>query len=231
MAMATLNAAQQPQGEEARPKEFYEELIRTPIVPPRNSEDIQEDRSAAEKDMQQIDKAIPDAQARIKEADGWMAKLKVEMDGVKTKINAAKKDKRDADKVTLEAQQKQLQLVEDYLKKMKAIREAELDLAKAQKDLVTSELKTYQAESDLQKKAAAMKATDPKAPGAAKAVLDAAQAGENTLKVMKDMASKNEDVAGRAKRLADRRLELVQARNKLLSEDRIQGALANIQDK
>ena len=187
--------------------------------------------NAAEKRSQQLDKAIDQAQARVKESEGWITTQKTEQDALKTKINAAKKEKREPDKLALEAQQKQLDLVEDYLKKWKAIREAELDVAKAQKDLVDSEMKVYRSEADLKKKVDDMRSAGPENPNLGKIVLEGTKAGEDTLKQMETMASKNEDVAGRMKRLSQRRLELAQARNKLLSEDRIRGVAAGMQNK
>lgn len=229
LVAASLLAAQQPPAEDAQAKKFYEDLIRTPIVPQRSAEDIQDDLNAAEKRMQQTDKAIDQAKARIKESEGWITTQKSEQDALKAKINAAKKEKREPDKLALEAQQKQLELVEDYLKKWKAIREAELDVAQAQKDLLNSEMKVYRSESDLKNKVDRIKTAGPQDPNLGKIVLDATQTGEDTLKAMETMASKNEDVAGRMKRLAERRLELAQARNKLMSEDRIRGAAASMQ--
>jgi chromosome segregation ATPase len=228
LAFAALCAAQQPSGEDAQAKKFYEDLIKAPIVPLRNTEDIQEDLKAADKQSKQVDKAVSDAQARITEADGWLATHKHEMDGLKAKLQAAKKEKREADKVTLEGQLKQLDLVEDYLKKTKSIREAERDLAKSQKELVGAGTKVFQGELDLNKKVESIRNADPTSPDLTKIVLEATQAGENTLQAMKTLADTGEDVASRMKRLAERRLELAQARNKLLSEDRIRRAAAGM---
>jgi hypothetical protein len=214
-------AAQQPAGQGAPPKKFYEELIKTPIVPPRSADEIQGDVRTAEQNAQQIDKATSAVQARIKEADGWIAANKGEMDGLKAKISIAKKEKREADKLTLEGQLKQLDLVDEYLKKTKDIRNSEMDLTKAQKELVNAQKKVYQSELELTKKEGAIKSAGPASPNLTKTVLDATQAGESTLKLMKAMAEKNEDVVGQMKKLAERRIDLAQARNKLLSEDRI----------
>ncbi len=218
-----LAAQQPPAAANAQPK-FYEELIRAPIVPPRSADEIQGDIKIAEQNKQEIDKATAGVQARIKEADGWLSANKTDMDGLKAKINVAKKEKREADKLTLEGQLKQLDLVNDYLKKTKDIRNSEMDLTKAQKDLVDAQQKVYRSELELTKKQAAIKSAGPTDPNLAKTVMDATQAGENTLKLMKSMAEKNEDVVGQMKKLADRRIDLAQARNKLLSEDRIRSA-------
>lgn len=42
--------------------------------------------------------------------------------------------------------------MEEYLKRTRAIRETELNLAKAQKGLAAAEMKVYQAENGLNKK-------------------------------------------------------------------------------
>ena len=87
-----------------------------------------------------------------------------------------------------------------------------------------AKMKAYQSEAGLAKKVDSMKKAQPDAPDFAKTVLEAAQAGEATLELMKTMADKNANVAGKMKQLANRRVGLVQARNKLLSEDRIRRA-------
>jgi hypothetical protein len=176
--------------------------------------------------MQDVDKGVAGAQARIKEADGWLATQKAETDGMKAKLEAAKKDKREADKITLEGQLKQMDLVDEYLKKTKDIRVSELDLAKSQKELVGAQTKALQAELEMNRKVDSIKTAG--AAGLSKTVIDAAQAGENTLRLMKAMAEKNEEVIAQMKKLADRRIDLAQARNKLLSEDRIRAVAADM---
>ena len=228
LGLATVLTAQQPPGADVRGKKFYEELIATPIVPLRAPKDIQEDLKATDNGMVQADKAIAGAQARIKESEGWLAALKGEMDGLKGKANIAKKEKREADKLTLEAQLKQLELVEEYLKKTKSIRDAELDFGRARKEQAGAERKVYEAESGLNSKVAAIKSAGPQAANLSKLVVEGAEAGEKVLKLIKEMADKNEDAAGRMKQLAERRIELAQARNKLLSEDRIRGVAAGM---
>lgn len=204
---------------------FYEALIRTPILPMRAAADIQADFDVVDKDLRTVEREAAAAQARIQEADGWLSRHKVFIDDVKAKTGAAKKDKREADKVALEAQQKQLELVQDYLKRMKSLREAELDLARAQKDMLNAQSKALRAEDELRKKYEAIKAAGPKDPGIVKLVLETATFGQTTMQFVKAAAEKNTEVTGRARKLADRRVDLAEARNKVLTEDRIRKAV------
>jgi chromosome segregation ATPase len=222
-------SAQAPAGNDAQAKKFYEDLIKSPIIPQRSADAVRADLDDGGKKLLAADTAIADAQGRIKEAEGWLATNKSEMDALKAKINTAKKEKRESDKVTLEGQQKQLDLVDEYLKKTKDLRDAELDIAKAQKELVSAQTNVCKAEEELRKQSEGIKSVGPTDPNLTKTVLAAASAGESTAKVMKALADKNQDYAGRLTRLADRRIDLVQARNKLLSEDRIRSFAASSQ--
>jgi len=220
-AVALAAFSQQPAAEK-----FYEELITTPVVPQRDREDIRGDLEAAERQLQQINKTISDYQARKKEAAGWVTTQRAEIEDLSKQVKAAKKEKREADRLTLDAQRKQLELVRDYLRQMSRIRDVELSVAQAQKDVVNSEIKVYQAELDLKNRVDAIGKGQASDPDFVKITIEAARAGETTLRLMKELADKNANVAGRMKQLADGRVNLVQARNKLLSEERIRNAAA-----
>jgi chromosome segregation ATPase len=229
--LAVLPSATASQESNEQTSDFYEAIIRAPIVPQRDEEAIKSDLENAKKQIQQCDKSIKDAETKVSEAKGWIDTLKKEVDGLNDQIKMAKKEKRDADKLTFEAQKKQLELVEDYLKKMKNVRDGELDLAKSHKDLMNAEAQAYEAELDLRKKADSLKNSRPSDPDLSKLAMEATQAAENTLRLMKTMAGKNADVAGRLTNIADRRVELVQARNKLVTEDRIRKVVEQSQAK
>ena len=222
LVLPFLTYAQDGDKEESK---FYEELIRAPIVPQRDTGVIQSDLVSTQKQIQQAEKAITDAQAKVKEADSWIATQKKEIDNLKSKINTAKKEKRESDRLMLEAQKKQLELVADYLQKSKDLRSGELDLAKSQKDLLNSEAKVYGAELELRSKADALKNASLSDPNLINLALEATKASESTLMLMKTMAEKNAAVSGRMTKIADRRVELVQTRNKLITEDRVRNAI------
>jgi len=206
------------------PNKLYQDVIKTPLVPPRSQDEIRQDQKRAEEDTERANKSIADAQARVKEAEGWVKAHKLEMDQLKKKIDAAKKEKRDSDKIMLEAQFKQLELVEDYLRRMQDVRSVEVEVAGAQKDLANSRKKAAEAELDLTGKADAWKQAPPSDPTFFQKARTASEAGANTLRAMREMADKNTDVASRFKKLADKRVALVEARNRLLSEDLIRAA-------
>lgn len=231
MALAPVLAAQKAPVEGANARKFYEELISAPLVPLRDKADIQESLKATEKRLEQADKSIPQMQARIKEADGWLVTQKSEVDGLKNLANVAKNEKREADKLALEGQIKQLDLVENYLRRMRDIRYSELNVAKAQKDLVSAEVEVYRAEAEAQNKIDSIRTAGADNPNLSKIVLEGTQAGEKLLNRMKAMAEKNQDVAGQSKQLAERRLDLAEARSKLVTEDRIRAAAAGLSKK
>lgn len=207
---------------------FYEELIRKPIIPDRNAGEIEADLDAARAKAQQSDQPISDAQARVKEADGWLSQIKSEIDRVNGDIDSAKREKRNADKMASDAQKKQLELVQDYLKKVKSSRETQLDVAKTQKDAHNAQVKALEAEAAAKKKLDAFRALGPDDPNLTNVFLAAMKSGENALQRWRDWAQKNADVADLTRRVADRWLDAESARGKLFSEARIKGSLAGV---
>ena len=61
--------------------------------------------------------------------------------------------------------------------------------------------------------------------------MGAAQQGGNALKLRRSLSDKNADVAGALTRLADRRMDLAQARNRLLSEVRLPNGAQSVQNQ
>jgi len=222
VAMTGLVAYPQAGGSEGAA--FYEELIRSPIVPDRSTDEIKADLQRAEEDKKRADRAINDAQARQKQASEWVKQHKVEIKASKDKVKAAKKDKRESDVVQLQADRKQLELVEDYLKTFTGLRKTEVNQGKAMKSVADAERQAFSAELDLQNKFGTWMKSPADSPGYVEAALQAVDAAEKTLRLMEKMAAARADLADRGKRLASTRVKLVVARNKLVTEDRIRSA-------
>jgi hypothetical protein len=70
----------------------------------------------------------------------------------------------------------------------------------------------------------AVKSVSLSDPGFSKTVLDAAQTGRQTLQLMQAMAKSHANESDKMNQLAKRRVSLIDARNKLLTEDRMRQA-------
>ena len=205
-------------------KKFYEELIRSPIVPGRSADEIKADLQRAEEDKKRAGKVISDAQARDKQSSGWVKQHKAEIKTAKDKIKAAKKEKRESDFIGLQAERKQLELVEDYLKTVAAVRKTEVNQGRAMKNIAEAGQQAFSAELELQGKVETWAKSSADSPGYVEAGFQVTQTAEKTLNLMEKMAAAQAELANREKRLAAARVKLVVARNKLLTEDRIRSA-------
>lgn len=217
-------AAQEGQPPEAASAKFYESLIIMPIIPARAADAIQADLTRADEDRQKAEQAVAACNAQVIEAEGWIKLQKLDIDGLKLQIDAAKKEKRDADKAALEAQKKEHELVQDFLEKLKSVREASLNLAKAQQVLASACRAAGQAELDLSQKRDTWAALTAGDAGAVTAARSAFLAEETVSQALKDLADKQSDVYDKQKKLNDRRIDLTKARTVLLNDERLKTA-------
>ena len=216
-------------GQEEKPAEpasakFYEALIIMPIIQVRSADAIQADLTRADEDRQKAEHAVAACNAQVIEAEGWIKLQKLDIDGLKLQIDAAKKEKRDADKAALEAQKKEHELVQDFLEKLKSVREAALNLAKAQQVLASACRAAGQAELDLSQKRGTWATLPAGDAGAVTAARSAFLAEETVSQALKDLADKQSEVYDKQKRLNDRRIDLARARTVLLNDGRLKAA-------
>lgn len=216
-------------GQEAKPAEpasakFYEALIIMPIIPARSADAIQADLTRADEDRQKAEQAVAACNAQVIEAEGWIKLQKLDIDGLKLQIDAAKKEKRDGDKAALEAQKKEHELVQDFLEKLKSVREAALNLAKAQQVLASACRAAGQADQDLAQKRGTWAAQPAGDAGAVTAARSAFLAEETVSQALKDLADKQSEVYDKQKKLNDRRIDLAKARTVLLNDGRLKTA-------
>jgi chromosome segregation ATPase len=184
------------------------------VIPVRTQEEIQADVQRADEALQKSKESAAAAQKRVAESDGWLRTQKAEIQSIDKKIDVAKKDKQETEKIQLEADKKSAQLVEAFLGKMKSVREAELDLAKTQSEMIQMQKAAWNAELEWSRKRdAAMKAGEAQFRQAGQAAL-AAQ--KDAIRQLKNSADKEQDLAGKRKRVGDARLDLFDAREKLI---------------
>ena len=225
MLLGGLAAAQEAKPAEPEAAKFYEALIIMPIIPARAADAIQADLTRADEDRQKAEQAVAACNTQVIEAEGWIKLQKLDIDGLKLQIDAAKKEKRDADKAALEAQKKEHELVQDFLEKLKSVREAALNVAKVQQVLASAFRAAGQAELDLAQKRSTWAALPMGDPGAATAARSAFMAEETVAQALKDLADKQSEMFDKQKKLNDRRIDLAKSRTVLLNDGRLKAAL------
>lgn len=186
------------------------------LVPPRDSTTVKKQlRSAieaaalAETRRQQAETMRLGARARIE------AK-KVEVVRIKERVDQAKKENREADRLGLEAERKAAEREIELLKRREELRQAEIDLETQRGELAALTRKALELELQL----ATRRAGRSRGPvgGAGGASLDRVigELEKQTLEAQRAEAESHIDVADREIRMIDRRLELLEAQQKVL---------------
>jgi hypothetical protein len=209
-------AQQAPAGSQPeRGQKFFDEVVRAPLIPARSPDEIRADIERAKEDARRAESAKVTAEAAVKQADNWVRIQKAEVDLIKKKMDAAKKDKRETDRITLEGERKKAELLMDFLNRRKNLSSAELDLAKAEKELAEAKQKAYEQEREFAvRREARDKAGDAEF---VQASVTAADTQEKAIRALKAMADSNKEVADREKKVFDSTLDLFEVRRKLVT--------------
>lgn len=192
----------------------FQEIINAPLIAPRSQDDIQADIKSSQQDVAAADKRITTALDGLNKANQMLQLQKGEVDALKKKIDLVKKEKREADKISLEAEKKKADLIEDFLEKYRTVAEAGVDEAKSEKDLSQAQIGAFTAELELSQK----REDRDKAGSAAMASanLNVSTAQDKALRAFKTVADKNKGVADKLSNLANKRIDLFQIQAKLV---------------
>jgi len=190
------------------------------IIPTRTTDAVQADIDNARKAKSEADVRRSAAQSLRDAYDPKIALAKKEIEVIDKKRDLAKKEKRDADLVTLEVEKKSAERVKDLLERQRDLRDAELDVAKGEVDLALAGETVYSLELELMKK----RLEPAKSTGTGGSALSLGATQQvvrelegRTLTAQKEMADKQETVAQRQKKLVERRLQLFESQGKLTS--------------
>jgi hypothetical protein len=212
---APAATATQPAAEKSFQEKIFQEVVKAPLIMPRSQDDIKADMESAKQEGAAADKKTAAVQEGLNKASQLLQQQKGEMDSLKKKTDLAKKEKRETDKITLEAEKKKADLFQDFLEKYKSLAEAGIDEAKSEKDLAQAQVAAYQAELELaQKREARDKAGDAEFAAAS---LAASNTQEKALRAFKTVADKNKGVADKLTNIENKRMELFQIRAKLVT--------------
>lgn len=187
------------------------------LVSPRDTNSIKRSLRAAadagklaENRRQQAETMRLGARARIE------AK-KVEISRIKERVGVAKKENREADRVGLEAERKAAEREIDLLKVREELRQAETDLETQRAEQATLTHKALQLELQL----ATRRTGRSRAPigGAGGASLDRVigELEKQTLEAQREQAASTATVAEGEMKVIDRRLDLLDAQQRVLS--------------
>ena len=187
------------------------------LVAPRDTASIKrslkaatEARTLAENRRQQAETMRLGARARIE------AK-KVEIIRIKERVNVAKKENRDADRVGLEAERKAAEREIDLLEVREELRQVETDFETKRAELAQLTEKALQLELQL----ATRRASRSRAPmgGAGGASVDRVigELEKQTLEAQRAQAYASLDVSDSEVKVIDRRLDLLDAQQRVLS--------------
>ncbi|HEX2251425.1 MAG TPA: hypothetical protein VHH32_13850 [Gemmatimonadales bacterium] len=186
------------------------------LVPPRDTNtikklvrDSERDVAAAEKTRQQAETMRLGATSRIEFKKVAIARLK-------ERIGLAKKEGREADRVGLEAERKAAEREIDLLKRREELREAEAMLETKRSELASLTKQALELELQLARRRASRRRATLGAAGVASLEQVIGELEKQTLEAQRAQSAASMDVADQEIRVIDRRLDLLDAQQKLL---------------
>jgi hypothetical protein len=197
----------------AAPTSFDSFLL---LVPPRDTITIKKSLRAATE-------AETLAETRREQAEtmrlGALARTeakKVEIGRIKERVNAAKKENRDADRLGLEAERKAAEREIELLKGREELRRAEIEFEIRRADLAALTAKSLQLELQLATRRAGRLRTPVGGAGGASLDRVIGELEKQTLEAQREQAASSIDVAKTEMIVIDRRLELLEAQQSVL---------------
>ena len=214
LALSLLGAPSALAGQ-AKPSRGFDSFLL--LVTPRDSMTIKRSLKAAveagtlaESRRQQAETMRLGARARIE------AK-KVEILRIKEKVSIAKKEDREADRVGLEAERKAAEREIDLLKVREGLRQVETDLETKRAELAGITQKALQLELQLAIRRAGRSRAPAGGAGGASQDRVIGELEKQTLEAQREQAASIIEVADREIRVLDRRLDLLDAQQRVLS--------------
>jgi len=145
-----------------------------------------------------------------------MEAKKVEIGRLKERTNAAKKENRDADRLGLEAERKAAEREIELLKGREELRRAEIEFEIRRADLAALTAKSLQLELQLATRRVGRLRTPVGGAGGASLDRVIGELEKQTLEAQREQAASSIDVAKTEMTVIDRRLELLEAQQRVL---------------
>jgi hypothetical protein len=203
----------QSKGRSAAPSGFDSFLM---LVPPRDSLTIKKQIRAATDSGAAAEKARQQAETMRLGATSRIEFKKVEIVRIKERINLARKENREADRVGLEAERKAAEREIDLLKRREELRDAETELETKRAELAGLTKQALELELQLARRRAGRKKVPIGGAGGASMDRVIGELEKQTLEAQRAQAASGIEVSDQEIRVVDRRLDLLDAQQKLL---------------
>jgi hypothetical protein len=188
------------------------------VVPVRSAQEIATDLENARVTRQLVIQHNMQAVERLEQIARAIDSRESSIDNINNRKDDAKDDNRKSEETSLKIEEKANKQAIDLLKRLKDLREAEVDLAKSEEDHADKMILVFQRESDLQYKRSeynwpSIATTGDLARNTASQVLSELEV--DLLELQKKLASATEKVASKQKKVVEHRMKLHKAQVKL----------------
>jgi hypothetical protein len=186
------------------------------LVPSRDSTTIKKQIRATAAAVDAAEKARQQAETMRLGATSRIEFKKVEIVRIKDRINVAKKENREADRVGLEAERKAAEREIELLKRREELRDAETDLESRRAELAGLTKSALELELQLAVRRAGRLRTSVGGAGGASLDRVIGELEKQTLEAQRAQAASSIEVSDQEIKVLDRRLELLDAQQKIL---------------
>jgi hypothetical protein len=186
------------------------------LVPPRDSVSIKRQIRAAAAAEAAAEKSRHQAETMRLGATSRIEFKKVEIVRIRERVNLAKKEGREADRLGLEAERKAAEREIDLLKRREELREAEGVLETKRAELAALTKQALELELQLAVRRAGRRRAPLGGAGAASLQRVIGELEKQTLEAQRAQAASSIEVSDQEIRVIDRRLDLLDAQQKIL---------------
>ena len=186
------------------------------LVAPRDTITIKRQLRTAVEAKTQAENRRQQAETMRLGARGRIESKKVEMVRIKERIALAKKENRDADRLGLEAERKAAEREKGLLERREQLRQAEIELETSRAEFAGLNQRALELELQLAVRRAGRSRTPIGGAGGASLDRVIGELEKQTLEAQREQSLYSTEVAEREIKVVDRRLELLEAQQKVL---------------
>jgi len=188
------------------------------VIPWRSADEIATDMNNAKDTKQLAMNRNAQATERLTQIASAIGGREASVDNINDRKDAAKDSKRDSEAMSLKIEAKANKNAVDLLKRLRDLRETEVDMAKLEEEHADMTIRGLELESDLQGKRSdygwqSYEGAGVLTQNTSSQVLDELEV--SLLKMQEKLADKSQDVASKQKDVVKRRMKLHEAQLKL----------------